>query len=237
MSENDSGITVVTVNYNNAHGLRRTLSSLACLNVKPARVIIIDANSSDDSIEIANLFASQLNLDIHSEPDDGIYFGMNKGKHLVNTSLIHYLNSGDEVYGEPYQDVETEACLEVTLRDENGKRIGIDKRKLFGYGYNHQGIIFSSNHVDYDCKYSIAADSDLIVKHFPNGLHALPMLNTGGVNYYLGGFSSKNMKQGNIEILRIFYETKISMLPKVFSYIFLKSFIPRRLKIILLRFT
>ena len=32
--------------------------------------------SSDDSIEIANLFSSQLNLDIHSEPDDGIYFGI-----------------------------------------------------------------------------------------------------------------------------------------------------------------
>ncbi len=235
MCDTNPYVTVVTVNYNNDYGLKRTLSSLAYLNVKPARVIIIDANSSDDSIEIANLFKSQLNLDIHSEPDDGIYFGMNKGKQLVNTSLIHYLNSGDEVYGEPYQDVKTEVCLEVTLRNENGRRIGLDKLKLFGYGYNHQGIIFSSNHVDYDCNYLIASDSDLIVKHFPSGLNALPMFKTGGVNYYLDGFSTKNMREGNLEILKTFYRNNFTVFPKVFSYILLKSFLPRKVRRILFR--
>ena len=114
-------LSIVTINYNNAEGLRKTLASVASQTYRDIEHIIIDAASTDGSVDIIKEYASLASLHHSiiwsSEPDHGIYDGMNKGieialakravdeKHtsyiIHNTSkeslcdYIQILNSGD----------------------------------------------------------------------------------------------------------------------------------------------
>lgn len=86
-------LSIVTINYNNAAGLRRTLDSVAAqrmdistTNKVPLEVehIIVDGNSTDESVQIIRdyeqqLSSSSISLMWVSEPDKGIYNAMNKG--------------------------------------------------------------------------------------------------------------------------------------------------------------
>jgi glycosyltransferase involved in cell wall biosynthesis len=228
MNEN---VTVVTVSCNNASGLRKTFFSLSNLTVKPFEVIVIDAISSDDTFSVVNQYSANLNIRFISEPDDGIYDAMNKGLGLVRTSLVHYLNGGDEVCGEPYLNLYEPILLPVIICDILDENRWLDKIKLLGFGYCHQGIIFPSNHRQYDTSYKYASDLDLIISVFPKGLQELCISNSGSAKYYLGGFSSINNKKGDQEILKIFRrQSGILQFSFIFFYINLKSLLPRNIR-------
>ena len=95
-------LSIVTINYNNAEGLRRTLASVAAQTCDSIEHIIIDGNSTDGSVEIIKEYVHQLEigdrkLEVYwvSEPDKGIYNAMNKGIRKASGEYIQILNSGD----------------------------------------------------------------------------------------------------------------------------------------------
>ena len=91
-------ISIITVNYNNANGLQRTLASLDSQVLENVEFIIIDGESQDASASIIEDFcANNKNSKYVSEVDSGIYDAMNKGLRLAQGKLIGFLNSGDEL--------------------------------------------------------------------------------------------------------------------------------------------
>ena len=198
-------VSVVTVTFNNAKGLECTLQSLASLNVRPLEVLVIDGGSTDNTLNIVTFYQHKLPIRYLSESDNGIYDAMNKGKKLACGNFIHYLNAGDFVYGEPYQEVDCVCRLPVKIIDEYKTIVGKGQIGISGFGYCHQGIIFPKNHPDYDLSFQIAADFDLMVKVFPNGLSELPLHGAGGVVYDLCGVSSKRRIHRDIEIGKILF--------------------------------
>lgn len=97
-------LSIVTINYNNAEGLRRTLASVAAQTYSDIEHIIVDAASTDGSVEVIKEYVTlNPNRDPFfkhvikwvSEPDSGIYNGMNKGLRRATGSYIEILNSGD----------------------------------------------------------------------------------------------------------------------------------------------
>ena len=104
----NENLTVVTVNFNNSCGLRKTLKSLSLVETKPKEIIVIDSESNDMPNKVIEDFNKNLNILFINEKDKGIYDGMNKGLALVKTKLVHYLNSGDEIYGDAYKDIHNE---------------------------------------------------------------------------------------------------------------------------------
>ena len=234
MSRKNTEISVVTVNFNNSIGLHRTLESLTKITTLPNKIIIIDAASTDNSLKVAREYEQQLPLEIYSRPDNGIYDGMNKGLRYVTSGFVHYLNSGDAVYGDPYGDLCSESLLPVRIIDANGEFISFDYVKLFGFGYNHQGIIFKSNHRNYDTRLKLAADRDLILRHFPKGLKRLMINRNGGVLYYLDGISTEHARLGDLEILRSFFNNRPAYFLQVLLFLLLKSLCPRPLRRLLM---
>jgi glycosyltransferase involved in cell wall biosynthesis len=87
-------ISVITVCYNSAKTLERTLSSVAEQTWTNKQHIVIDGASQDGSLEILNRHKHQLDY-VLSEPDAGIYDAMNKGLLQVNGDIICFLNADD----------------------------------------------------------------------------------------------------------------------------------------------
>ena len=90
-------LSIITVNYNNNTGLIQTLESIKKQTFSSYEHIIIDANSTDGSKDTIKKYAKE---NIHlsywiSEPDKGIYDGMNKGIEHANGEYLYFLNSGD----------------------------------------------------------------------------------------------------------------------------------------------
>ena len=90
-------VTFVTINKNNANGLKKTLDSFVNQSNKSFDVIIVDGASVDNSLEVINEYSDIISLHL-SEQDSGIYDAMNKGLAYVKTEYVYYLNSGDYLY-------------------------------------------------------------------------------------------------------------------------------------------
>lgn len=74
-------LSIITVNFNNNLGLQKTIQSIQSQSYSDYEHIIIDANSTDGSKETIIKYSKETSHLKHwvSEPDKGIYDGMNKG--------------------------------------------------------------------------------------------------------------------------------------------------------------
>ena len=95
-------LSIITINYNNAEGLRKTLTSVAAQTYRNIEHIIIDGASTDNSVDVIREYESLNHSSVHpltikwtSEPDKGIYNAMNKGIRKASGEYIQILNSGD----------------------------------------------------------------------------------------------------------------------------------------------
>ncbi|WP_144281803.1 glycosyltransferase family 2 protein [Chryseobacterium echinoideorum] len=89
-------LSIITINYNNAEGLEKTLQSVINQSSKDFEYIVVDGKSSDSSKELI----AKNNLYIHnwiSEPDSGVYNAMNKGIKMSSGEYLLFLNSGDQL--------------------------------------------------------------------------------------------------------------------------------------------
>lgn len=95
-------LSIVTINRNNADGLRQTIESVLSQTYRDIEYIIIDGASTDNSVDVIKEYVNQLKnedrrLKINwvSEKDKGIYNAMNKGIRMATGDYIQILNSGD----------------------------------------------------------------------------------------------------------------------------------------------
>ena len=91
-------ISIITINYNNAKGLERTINSVIQQTYNDFEYIIIDGNSTDGSKEIFNAFKEKYPIKGVSEPDKGLYNAMNKGIDMAQGDYCIFMNSGDCFY-------------------------------------------------------------------------------------------------------------------------------------------
>ena len=59
-------ISIITINYNNAEGLRQTLESIKVQSYKNYELLLIDGNSTDNSIEVIK---AEFNLQMQQNSD------------------------------------------------------------------------------------------------------------------------------------------------------------------------
>jgi glycosyltransferase involved in cell wall biosynthesis len=87
-------LSVITINYNNAIGLRKTIESVVNQTFRDYEYIIIDGGSTDGSVDVIKEYADKIDYWV-SEPDKGIYNAMNKGVAAAHGEYTNFLNSGD----------------------------------------------------------------------------------------------------------------------------------------------
>ena len=137
--------SIVTVTYNCESTIQNTIESVICQTDADYEYIIIDGNSSDDTLKQIAKYKQHITTLI-SEPDSGIYDAMNKGIALSNGEWILFLNSGDFfsnrgalgdvtehlkesrgggdiVYGDIYIDRKSERILKIASEPCNKHRM------------------------------------------------------------------------------------------------------------------
>ena len=89
-------VSIITINYNNLEGLKKTMRSVVTQTWKEFEYILIDGGSTDGSAEYIESQSDNLNYYI-SEKDSGIYNAMNKGIKKATGDYLLFLNSGDHL--------------------------------------------------------------------------------------------------------------------------------------------
>lgn len=181
-------LSIITINYNNLEGLRKTVESVFAQTYCDFEYIIVDGASTDGSKEYLDTIlvdntANNLqihkstNLQIFSEPDTGIYNAMNKGIRLATGEYCLFLNSGDflvasdvleRVFSQPvYADI---LCAKCNVSDK-GKVIwtsnppqNVTFGTLYFVGLAHQSTFIKRTLFEscglYDETYRYNADTE-----------------------------------------------------------------------------
>lgn len=146
-------LSIITINYNNAEGLRKTLASVASQTYRDIEHIIVDGASTDGSVDVIKEYENQLNIThstIHllwsSEKDNGIYNAMNRGIRKATGEYVQILNSGDLL-----------AAPDVTERMMNALQVkGEEVELLYGnmvkYDYQNSRTLGKSTEVEYSLR-------------------------------------------------------------------------------------
>lgn len=217
-------LSIVTINYNNADGLSRTLASCLpvmknCANVE---LIIVDGCSSDHFLDVIEAYKSLSNLWVCSEPDDGIYDAMNKGMRLMKGAFVVFINSGDEMH-DPWLWMRLVRYLARLQAGDRPCVIYGDNLMHNGYRHSrpprrcrmtlasgelfacHQAIIFpryrTAKGIFYDKRYVIFGDHDFICRYVNKKIPLL-QIRMPLVKFEGGGLSSRATTIKRIEKLK-----------------------------------
>lgn len=92
-------ISIIIVAYNCVKDIEKTIISCIKQSYKEKEIIIIDGGSKDGTIDVIKKYDHYIKY-WKSEPDLGIYDGMNKGIKICNGDWIIFMNSGDIFFNE-----------------------------------------------------------------------------------------------------------------------------------------
>ena len=92
--KNKPTVSVITVTYNAATFIERTIKSVVAQTYDNIEYVIIDGKSKDGTLDIVKKYGNQVNTLI-SEPDKGLYDAMNKSIDTATGDYIVFMNAGD----------------------------------------------------------------------------------------------------------------------------------------------
>lgn len=140
-------LSIITINWNNADGLRKTLESVAAQTNRNFEHIIVDGGSTDGSVDIIKDYEETIHRTPYtirllwiSEKDNGIYNAMNKGIRMAKGEYLLFLNSGDalenaEVVENFYKaDIKTDIATGIE-KETNGHLIYPKKEEELSYSF------------------------------------------------------------------------------------------------------
>jgi glycosyltransferase involved in cell wall biosynthesis len=215
MSDIKPTLSVITVVYNNARDIERTLLSVINQTYKAIEYIVIDGLSTDGTVEIIKRYEDRISK-LVSEKDEGIYHAMNKGLAIAAGDYVLFMNSGDEFYAantvqrvfasEPDADIyygETEMMTEAG--DILGQRRHKAPQKFnwrsfkYGMSVSHQAIYTRRILSDpFDRRYALSADIDWIIRAAKKA-KKIVNVNQYVARYQVGGMSKTKHRQSLLE--------------------------------------
>lgn len=154
-------LSIITINFNNKVGLEATLLSVSPLKSLGFEYIVVDADSSDGSVDILKKNWSFIDK-MHIGKDKGVFDGMNIGVQLATRRHVHFLNSGELLY-DSISKVVLKEKIEYYMVRTFVQGNHFIKRKMNGFPI-HQGIIMERAVLlthPFDIRFKVFGDLDL----------------------------------------------------------------------------
>ncbi|MEN9444618.1 MAG: hypothetical protein RIS47_1508 [Bacteroidota bacterium] len=214
-------ITIITVVFNGAEVLERTIQSIVNQSYVNTEYLVIDGGSTDGTTEILWKYNDYIEYWL-SESDNGLYYAMNKALRLGKGDYLLFINAGDELYSlETLTEIfsQTKTNLpdvyygDTLIIDPQGEPIGLRrlsppetltwKSLQQGMLVSHQSIIVSAKLAyNYDLQYRFSADFDWMLRVLKNAtnIHNTHLIIS---RFMDGGLTKKNIKPGLKERFRI----------------------------------
>lgn len=230
-------ISLITATYNSSLTLCDTLQSVLRQTFTDIEYIIVDGNSTDQTISIVKEFEKKFGGRLRwiSEPDKGIYDAMNKGIRMATGDVVGILNS-DDFYNS------SDVLLQIAMAFEKEPWLdGVytnlyyvnhnDPQKIvrhwvssefkvgsFAKGWHpaHPTLYLRREVYEryglFDLDFKLAADFELMLRFFEKNRIKTKYLNITTIRMRLGGATSKNLsniREGNIECIKAFKKNGI----------------------------
>lgn len=209
-------LSIITINYNNCAGLRKTIESVVNQTWHDFEYIIIDGGSTDGSVEVIKEYAGQIDYWV-SAPDKGIYNALNKGVAIAKGEYCNFMNSGDCFYSfetleqvyvnKPYADIVCGKTHTDDIVDTPPQEITFDF--LFNGCICHQCAFIRTSIMKkygYDEKYKIVADRKFFVQAFLIENCSYQALGVDVVKYDVSGLSACNPVLSSLEYDKVLEE-------------------------------
>ncbi len=97
MDKKKPKFSIITVCYNAAPLIQKTLESACLQTFQDFELVIVDGASTDDTLSKLAPFNLKIG-GLISEKDAGIYDAMNKGVDMANGEWLYFLNAGDSFF-------------------------------------------------------------------------------------------------------------------------------------------
>lgn len=205
-------ISLVTVCYNSAKTIEHCLESVLSQTLKNFEYVIVDGNSTDDTLSIIKNYEKKfisagISITVVSEPDNGLYDAMNKGIALAQGKWIWFINSDDFL---EHNAIET-SLQAITKNSEKyeiiyGQLVKISDRINYKIGqrslssksknvtFNHPSTVVKrscfENYGKFNLEYKMCADYDFFTRLIKNNIRAC-YINTNLAYMREGGISDK----------------------------------------------
>lgn len=136
-------ITIVTPVYNGAEYLEETILSIINQSYKNIQYIIIDGNSTDESLKIIKKFSNKIDYFI-SEKDNGMYDALIKGFSRGKGKYFAWLNSDDLYFNDAI-----EKAISVMEKNKFEWMVGapsvlVNKKIIFRHCYHYPTWIIAN---------------------------------------------------------------------------------------------
>ena len=208
--------SIVTVSYNSVNLIEQTIRSVISQDFTDYEYIIVDGSSNDGTKKIINKYIKSINKYI-SEPDEGIYFAMNKAIDLANGKFINFLNCGDTLNSERALSIIADSIESNTkiiscdfnivkkknLRQIIAKPLTIKNLKI-DFISCHQAIYLENSGIKYNTKLKIRSDYLWVIENVKKlKENNIKHINLNLINYTQDGYSFNNYFLSIIELIRV----------------------------------
>lgn len=184
MSQQRPTVTIITICYNAAETIEKTLQSVAAQTYPHIEYLIIDGQSKDDTLAVVERYCDHITK-VVSEPDKGIYDAMNKGLAHATGTYIWYMHADDQIYApdtleQIMADHHDEDFIygKALLVNEQGEERSLEARKPHpkakdltwrtmkqGMAISHQAMLVRRSIApEYNLNYRYVADFDWLIR-------------------------------------------------------------------------
>ena len=202
-------LSIITVNYNDHNGLRKTVLSVLAQTFSDYEYIIIDGGSTDGSVDIIKEYDSRITYWV-SEPDKGIYNAMNKAIDIAKGEYCIFMNAGDVFCSSDtlervfsYSRCEDIICGNTMMGD---RHLETPEEITFSYLFSnaicHQCAFIKTSLMakyKYDENYTIVSDRKFFLQALILDNCSYSRVPVDVVNYDIQGFSSVNPVLSRLE--------------------------------------
>lgn len=205
-------VSIITVCLNSVNTIEQTIKSVLNQTYKDIEYIIIDGGSDDGTCSVIEKYKEQIDYYV-SEPDDGLYYAMNKGINYASGDIIGILNSDDwyeintvELVVDTFKKYDCDMVHgKMAIVYENNKNRIVNERKLedlyVGMNISHPTVFIKrsiyNEYGGFNQNYRSASDYEMMLRLYISNINIrfVPHILT---YFRLGGFSQKQ-ERINIE--------------------------------------